>query len=159
MLTTPNHPLVLHILGNGVQEDLLRGSGKTDGPVVLWNLFLALLESRSNICFHPVYGNLPSPHDYWECPRSDTGPQHSWMRPIKSQGLFCSVCLNVPQTDHPLQQVSLAPDFPQGIPQAQYPSKEGINSPGWDSMFQLLGSCVPTYVSCVFVADRKESGA
>lgn len=79
--------------------------------------------------------------------------------PLSPKDFFVQFVLNVPQTDHPLQQVSLAPDFPQGIPQAQYPSKEGINSPGWDSMFRLLGSCVPTYVSCVFVADRKESGA
>jgi len=48
MLTTPDNLLLLHLLDDGLQDELLhhlsRDGGETDRPVVPWVLLLALFE-------------------------------------------------------------------------------------------------------------------
>ena len=99
MLATPGNFLFLHLLHDGLQNELLRhlsrDGGEADRPVVSWVLLLALFEDWSDTGFSPVLRHLSCPPG----PFKDDGewlsndirqpPQHSWVHSIQAHGFVC----------------------------------------------------------------------
>ena len=82
-----------------------------------------------------------------------------WMHPIRSHGLFCPVCLNVPWIGHPLQRVSLPCSRLSYLPQGPgVPQDHSLHyRPKWrrHQVSQTGIPCSQLHELCVFAADRK----